>query len=148
VFLRTKAALSLLYWEIPVQPGFDAVGYDGLGMHEVVEEPREMQHPTVVEPQHYQHYQQPQPIQEGEEEPRDDAVMNVEEEESSRQIMRSNRTRKQVYYKNNSKKKNSNHGAWKESALVNDAGSNTRKFHRGKKYGHQQHKHREQDTRV
>jgi hypothetical protein len=139
------------FFAAPVQPGLDAVGYssqyDGLGMHEVVEEHRDMQHITVVEPQHYQ---QPQPIQEEEEEPRDDAVMNGEEE-SSRQIMRSNRTRKQVYYKNNSKKKNSNHGAWKESALVNDSGSNTRKFHRGtRKYGHQQqqHKHREQDARV
>ncbi|KAI8104566.1 hypothetical protein M9434_003121 [Picochlorum sp. BPE23] len=133
------------FFAAPVQPGLDAAGYDGLGMHEVVEEHREMQHTTVVEPQHYQ---QPQSIQAEEKDPGAAAVMNVEEEERSRQIMRSNRTRKQVYYKNNSKKKNSNHGAWKESALVNDSGSNTRKFHRGKKYGQQHHKHREQDTRV
>lgn len=133
-----------------VQPALDAVGYssqyDGLGMHEVVEadEHHDMQHTAVVEPQHYHQQPQPQPVEE--EEPRD-AVMNGEEETGGR--IRSNRTRKQVYYKNNSRKKNSNHGARKESALVNDSGSNTRKFHRGKKSGqHQQHKHREQGARV
>lgn len=107
----------------PVQPGLDAGGYvaqyDGLGMHEVVDNDINY---TVGEPQ----YQQ----QGLEESPAVDAVVH-EGEETGGQMQRGNRARRQVYYKNNSKKKNSSHGAWGESALVNDSGSNTKKFHKG-----------------